>query len=85
MNTHPSLTDEQAELLPALVDGRAPDAWVVIPVSALSTRLLLAWTDVAKDNRGTVARGKFALRLMRHLKESGFIVDTAHLPAQESE
>lgn len=80
MDTHPTLTDEQAELLPALVEGRDPDAWVVLPVSALSTRLLLAWTDVAKSNRGEVTRGKFTLRLMRSLSECGFIVDTAHRP-----
>lgn len=81
MNQQQDVTTDvevQPELLPALVEGYAPDAYVVIPVSVLSLQIAHNWDAVARHNRGEVRLGWFQIRLMRALLQLGYVVDTKH-------
>lgn len=74
---HPTLTDYQAELLPALLDGQDPGAYVVIQVGDLSTLLRRCWTTLERDRR-QITEGRHAFRLMGMLSAGDFIVDTRY-------
>lgn len=77
--TDPEPGTVQAELLPALLDGRDPDAYVVIPVQLLSSLITRTWNSVARDHRGEVREGWFQIKLMRALMAyDNVLVDTAH-------
>lgn len=72
------LTDEQLEILPALVEGASPDVYVVIPVETLISQVNLSAAATARRYRGEVRPGAFSIHLVRALQSVGVLVDTAH-------
>lgn len=74
---HPTMSDAQAALVPALVEGHDPDAWVVITVGDLSDLLRHAWSQLERERR-QITESRHAFRLMRMLSAGDFIVDTKH-------
>lgn len=76
--TSDDLTDEQLALLPALVEGMDPDAYIVIPISVLSNQVTRSVEAIARRYRGELRPGAFAVHLMRSLQRVGVLVDTAH-------
>lgn len=73
------LTADQMELLPALVEGAEPDAYIVIPVALLSRQVTLSAQEISKRHRGEIRAGEFTLHLMRSLKSVGALVNTKYL------
>lgn len=74
---HPRLTDDQAELLPALLDGQEPGAYVVIQVEDLSMLMVRAWHTLARERR-EMTQSRFQFRLLRMLSAGDFIVNTKY-------
>ncbi len=69
------VTDDQAELLPALLDGKEADVYVVIQAGDLSSLLHRAWHSLERDRR-QITDGRLSVRLMRMLTAGDFIVNT---------
>lgn len=77
MTTHePEAIEVQAELLPALLEGAEPDAYIVIPVEVLSRQLALDWEQVKRAHRGEVTLGHLQMRHLRSLKQLGTLHNT---------
>lgn len=80
MNVNPEdqqrVAEVQGELLPGLLEGHNPDAYLVIPLDVLSRQLTIDWTQVAKQHRGEVTLGHLQLRHLRSLKSLGAIINT---------
>lgn len=72
------LTDQQLELLPGLVEGAQPDAYIVVPVAVLSRQIDISSRAIARRYRGEIRPGAFAIHLMLALQRVGVLVDTAH-------
>ena len=83
MDTEQNPSPEQLELQSMLVEGAAPDAYIVIPVEELSRQVQLSATATAKRYRGEIRPGQFELHLMRSLMHVGALIDTKYLRDQE--
>lgn len=76
--TDVQLSAEQLELLPLLVEGAEPDAYLVIPVGLLSRQVEISALATMRAHRGELRPGKFAVHLMRSLIQVGALVDTKY-------
>jgi hypothetical protein len=76
--TTEQLTADQLEMLPKLVEGAEPDAYVVVPVAVLSRQIDISVRTVTRRYRGELRPGPFAVHLMLSLQRVGVLVDTKH-------
>lgn len=70
---HPSI---QEDLIPALLEGLDPDAYIVITAADLVRHLANDWDRVGREHRGQVKIGWLNFKLIRTLLAGGYVHDT---------
>lgn len=66
----------QLALMTELLEGADPQAYIVMPVGAFSTQVLVIAEELRRT-RGKLEPGRFAFRFVRVLLDLGFVVKPA--------